>query len=151
VLDLSTVELRKSFVKGYAEKYGIDLSLLCAVIEHESSWNPWSIRFEPAFESRYIKPALPAAPSTLELTKAMSFGLMQIMGETAIELGFQGKFLSQLCDPGYGVDFGCRKFRRCLDQAGNSETLALLRYNGGSDNTYPVTVIKLKANYVEAT
>ena len=151
MLDLSTLELKKSFAKVYADKYSIDLSLLCAVIDHESSWNPWAIRFEPAFEVKYIKPALPALPSTRELTEAMSFGLMQIIGETAIELGFQGKFLSQLCDPGYGVDFGCRKLRRCLDQAGNNTILALLRYNGGSDRTYPVTVIGLKAKYQETT
>ena len=56
-------------------------------LEQESGWNTFAVRFEPAFEARYIKPALPSAPTTLELTKAMSFGLMQMMGEVAIEFG----------------------------------------------------------------
>ena len=60
-MDLSTVDARKALVAKYAVKYGLDLAIVCAVCEQESSWNTYAIRFEPAFEARYIKPALPAA------------------------------------------------------------------------------------------
>ena len=32
---------------------------------------------------------------------------MQVMGQVAREHGFQGKFLSALCDPALGLDLGC--------------------------------------------
>src|ERR1700723_1783076 len=104
MIDLSTTDERKLIAGKWATKYGLEVALVCAVAAHESSWNPFAVRFEPAFEARYIKPAVPAMPTTLELTKAMSFGLMQIMGETAIEFGFGGKFLTDLCDPDIGLD-----------------------------------------------
>lgn len=146
MIDLSTVPARKELAAKWATKYGLDFPLVCAVAEHESSWNPFAIRFEPAFEARYIKPAIPAMPTTLELTKAMSFGLLQIMGETAMEFGFSGRFLSVLCDPDTGLDFGCRKLQKCFSIHGDTET-SLLAYNGGSDAGYPAAVLQFIPRY----
>lgn len=156
MIDLSTIEARKQLCGKWAEKWAVPCDLLCALCEHESSWNPWSIRFEPAFEARYIKPALPGMPTTTELTKAMSFGLGQIMGETAIELGFTGRFLTELCDPDVGVDFAARKLHRCLviNVPGKNKddsrdyTLALLAYNGGKNPSYPKLVLQYIGKYV---
>lgn len=145
--DLPTLVARKALAAKYAAKHGLDTVLVCAVCEQESSWDPFAIRFEPAFEARYIHPAIPSMPTTLEMTKAMSFGLMQIMGETAIEFGWKGKFLSELCDPDIGVDFGCAKLRHCLDIHGGDETAALLAYNGGSNSLYASQVLARKATY----
>lgn len=146
--DLSTPKSRLAFVTPIALKYGLEPSLVAGMCERESEWDPWAIRFEPAFERRYIHPALPAAPSTLELTKAMSFGLMQVMGEVAIEFGWKGTFLTELCDPEINVPLGSRKFQRCLlDHAGNREA-ALLAYNGGSNPNYPAEVIARIQKYV---
>lgn len=147
MVDLSTLEARVALAAKYAAKYLLDCALICAMAEHESSWNPWAVRFEPAFEARYIKPSNPAMPTTLELTEAMSFGLMQIMGETAKELGFGGKFLTELCDPDVGMDFGCKKLRRCFDLKGPSTALVLLCYNGGADQNYPAQVQALMPAY----
>jgi soluble lytic murein transglycosylase-like protein len=146
VVDLSTNDARLALAGKYATKYGIDPCLVCAVIEQESSWNSFAVRFEPAFEARYIHPAVPAAPTTLELTKAMSFGLMQLMGETAIEFGWAGKFLTELCDPDIGVDYGCRKLAKCLANHPGSEA-ALLAYNGGSNVLYGKQVLARMAHY----
>jgi len=145
--DLSTLIARKALAAKYGAKHGIDTVLICAVIEQESSWDPFAIRFEPAFEARYIKPAIPSMPTTLEMTKAMSFGLMQIMGETALEFGWKGKFLTELCDPDIGVDFGCAKLRHCLDIKGDNETEALLAYNGGGNPLYASQVLARKPTY----
>lgn len=138
---------RLALGRKYAAKYLLDPAVVCAIAEQESSWNPWAIRFEPAFERRYIHPTLPEAPTTLELTKAMSFGLMQIMGETAIEFGFARPFLSELCDPDVGMDFGCRKFNRCCDQHPGNIEAALLAYNGGSNAAYPQLVLDRRSKY----
>jgi len=144
--DLSTPASRLAFVTPHATKYGLDPKLVCAVCEQESSWNPWAVRFEPAFEARYIKPAIPTAPTTREMTEAMSFGLMQIMGEVAIEFGWHGKFLTELCDPDTGVEFGCKKLQKCFDVHGDADT-ALLAYNGGSNKDYPSQVLARVKNY----
>jgi soluble lytic murein transglycosylase-like protein len=139
-VDLSTIDVRRALVAKWAAQHGLAIEIVCAVCEQESSWDTNAVRFEPAFETRYIHPALPAAPTTLEMTKAMSFGLMQIMGETAIEFGFKfgvdGRFLTALCIPDVGVDFGCRKLRRCFDLHGGDPELSLLAYNGGSNTSY---------------
>lgn len=154
MIDLATIEARKQLAQKYASKWNLPVGLVCALCEHESSWNPWATRFEPAFEARYVKPALPSMPSTLELTKAMSFGLGQIMGETAIELGFQGRFLTELCDPDTGMDFAVRKLHRCVmihPPEKDDYSVALLAYNGGSDPTYPKLVLQYMSKYADPT
>lgn len=159
MIDLSTIEARKALAGKYATKWNIDPVLLCALVEHESSWNPWAVRFEPAFEARYIKPVNPAMPTTLELTKAMSFGLGQIMAETAIELGFQGRFMTELCDPDTGLEFAARKLHRCLtihppvkqNDGSLDYGLALLAYNGGADMNYPKLVMQFWNKYADPT
>lgn len=155
-MDLSTNDARLALVGKYALKYALDPAIVAAVCEQESGWNPNAIRFEPAFEARYIKPALPSAPTTIELTKAMSFGLMQIMGEVAIELGWRGKFLTELCDPDIGVEYGCRKLEKCFAAMRQRSSAmakpddpegALLIYNGGGNTFYGKQVLARVAHY----
>jgi hypothetical protein len=65
--------------KATAKAKGLDPALVCAVCEHESGgWNPWAIRFEPAFYARYTKPL--NFSDTEEYARAFSFGLMQTHG-----------------------------------------------------------------------
>ena len=138
--------LRLQSVAECALKFGLRPELVAAVCEQESDWNPWAIRFEPAFETRYIKPALPSAPTTREITKAMSFGLMQIMGEVAIELGWNGQFLTELCDPATGVLYGCKKLQKCF-LAHRDDSPSLLAYNGGANYGYPGQVLARVSHY----
>jgi soluble lytic murein transglycosylase-like protein len=96
-----------------AERYGLPTFLVEAIIDQESSGNPWAIRFEPAFHRTYVlnKPYetfWPCSTKTEGEARATSWGLMQVMGQTARELGFTGPFLSELCDPSVGIDLGCR-------------------------------------------
>lgn len=140
-----------------AARHGLVATVVCAVCEEESgrrdgsggreTWNPWAVRFEAGFEAKYIKPAIPSMPTTEELTKAVSFGLMQIMGETAREFGFKGRFLSELCDPETGLEYGCRKLRRCFDVSNGDVSAALLHWNGGGDQQYPVRVTNRMGKY----
>jgi soluble lytic murein transglycosylase-like protein len=135
------VDLARSF----ADKYGIDQTLVCAVCEQESGWDPWATRFEPAFYLKYTKPM--SLSDTEEYTRAISFGLMQIMGEVARELGFTGRYLAELCEPVTGLDYGCKKLTRCLAQAGGDVTKALLKYNGGGNQGYPGEVMARMPKY----
>jgi soluble lytic murein transglycosylase-like protein len=144
-----TIEQRKSFAALYGKKHGLATALICAVIEHESSWNPWAIRYEPAFFSRYILPLLTAGTirDTEARARAFSWGLLQIMGQTAREMGFTGD-LAALCDPDTGTDWGCHKLLKCMDAHIGDLDGALLAYNGGNDPSYPSAVKSLMLNYI---
>lgn len=133
--------------KYQARLYGLDGALVCAVIEQESQWDTYAIRFEPAFEARYIHPALPAAPTTEEIAKAMSFGLMQVMGEVARERGFKGRFLSSLCDSEIGVPIGCAYLKHIMDNHGGDVAASLQRWNGGSNPNYAAEVMARMPKY----
>jgi soluble lytic murein transglycosylase-like protein len=125
----------------------MDEALVCAVADHESGgWNPWAIRYEPAFEKKY-DPADPVKLPTEHYSRAFSFGLMQIMGETARELGFAGPYITQLCSPDVGLEYGCRKLKRCVDAHPGDTRAALLAYNGGSNPQYPDLVLQLIKQY----
>jgi soluble lytic murein transglycosylase-like protein len=65
----------------------------------------------------------------------------------AIEFGFKGFYLTELCDPDTGLDFGCRKLQKCFDTHGRDVENSLLAYNGGSDPNYPNLVLQYQAAY----
>lgn len=133
--------------KETAKKYAIEPSLFCAVVEQESDWNVWAVRFEPLFEKRYIHPALPDAPTTEEMTRAMSYGLCQLMGQVARELGFGGKYLSELCDPFVNLQYGCKHFSNKLKSHNFDIRRALLGWNGGGNLQYPDQVLERVHKY----
>jgi soluble lytic murein transglycosylase-like protein len=117
----------------------IDPALACAVVSHESSWDTWAVRYEPAFFERYVLSMKGLNPTEMQL-RAMSFGLFQIMGQTAREQGFDGRYLTELCDP-VNVNQGCRKLKRCLESEAGDVRNALLKFNGGGDAHYPEAVL----------
>jgi soluble lytic murein transglycosylase-like protein len=130
-----------------ARKAKIDELLVCAIVEQESGWNPWAVRFEPEFERQYIRPSLVVAPTTEELSLAISWGLMQVMGKTARENGFQGRFLTALCDPETGLAVGCRVLGKKLQLAKTDVIKGLYLWNGGSNRNYPSQVLARRTNY----
>ena len=144
--DLSTNDARLALVGKWAAKYGLNSYLVCAVIEQESGWNPYVWRFEPGFLRTYVKPANPDSPTTRELGLSCSFGLMQVMGLVAVELGWQGDIL-RLTDPDNAVDFGCRKLQKCFAVHVEPET-SLLAYNGGGNLLYGEQVLARVAHYM---
>jgi len=127
-----------SLVRDAAGVGGIDYSLLAALVEQESGWNQWAVRYEPAFFSKYISPIYTAGKinATEAWLRAYSWGLGQILGEVARELGFTGPFLPELCDPATNLKYVCLKLKKCLDRNNGDVTKALQEYNGGSNPTY---------------
>jgi soluble lytic murein transglycosylase-like protein len=115
-------------------------ALVCAVIEQESSWNTHAIRYEPGFRTRYVAPL--GLPPTEEIARSISWGLMQVMGQVAREHGFDGKFLSGLCDPALGLDIGCRVLAHKIASAHGDIAAALALWNGGANPEYPQQVLQ---------
>lgn len=145
-----------ALAKQAAARHGLAPEIVCAVCEQESSWNPWAIRYEPAFRQRYVAPL--SLPPTEEITRSTSWGLMQVMGETAREAGFGEKFLSALTDPTTGLEFGCivlaGKFLHAEQQKGSDPSAmdalaqaALELWNGGANPDYASQVLARAAKY----
>src|SRR5438132_221513 len=128
-----------ALAKKTANKYGLFPELVCGIVEQESKWNTWAIRYEPQFYEHYIKPLVEKGQivgATEAQARTISWGLMQVIGEVARENGFKGQFLSELCNPETGLDIGCRVFAQKLGHVGGDTEKALGLWNGGSRPTY---------------
>ncbi len=129
-----------AIAKTQAALWSIDPALVCAICEQESSWDPWSIRYEPAFFDRYIAKMATTLSPTEAHSRAISWGLMQIMGETARENGFSANMAS-LCDPATGIAAGIQQLKKLLIRSAGNVPIALNLWNGGSNSSYGPEVL----------
>ena len=137
-----------NIARATATDEGLFPELVCAIIEQESDWNPWAIRYEPGFFEHYVKPLLDS--TTISVTeaqiRAISWGLMQTMGQSVREIGFNGPMAS-LCDPQTGILWGCKLFTKKLGFAGGDTEKALLLWNGGGRPAYVQEVLARVEKY----
>ncbi len=87
-----------------AAAQSLDPALVCAVVEQETAWNPWAMRYEPLFFAKYVASLYTnnKVSASEAYARGFSWGLMQVMGQVAREVGFDPLFLSALCDPEQG-------------------------------------------------
>jgi soluble lytic murein transglycosylase-like protein len=95
-------EAMESMATEAAEKYRVDPALVHAIIEAESSWDPFAVSSKGAR------------------------GLMQLMPEKARELGVEDSF-----DPGQNLEGGVRHLRELLERYDGNLDYALAAYNAG--------------------
>lgn len=140
-----------------AAKYGLELALLLGLVEKESSfqqgaWNPeppwkyfWDIDrnrpFRPVTDAEIASekppvdfPAPRGVPADAEWwAQQASWGLTQVMGGVARELGYDGPWLTDLLlDPVLVVDLGCRHLLKKLRRYGDNLPPAISAYNLGT-------------------
>ncbi len=94
----------ESLIHKYAGQYGVDPSLVRAVIRHESGFNNQAVSPKGAM------------------------GLMQLMPGTADLMGVKNPF-----DPEQNIAGGVGYLRYCLDRFGNNVPLAVAAYNAGPE------------------
>jgi soluble lytic murein transglycosylase-like protein len=124
--------------------------LVCAVVEEESAWDRWALRYEPAFYARYVEPRLvrgAIADESEARARAFSWGLMQVMGQVAREHGFAGASLAALCDPATSLEIGCRVLAAKIVAADGNVERALLLWNGGANPDYAANVLARASHY----
>ena len=134
-----------SLITAAALTAGLPVRLVAAMVKVESGGNPAATRFEPAFMTRYIVPLKYTATESRQ--RATSWGLLQIMGQTAWTVGFRGAF-EDLLDPTTGLKWGCEYLHRLVCRYPHEPWEVICRaYNGGpgnrldATNTYPARVL----------
>lgn len=140
-----------------AGSYQLPVVIVRAMVEHESVGGiPAAMRFEPDFYKRYLEGKTPdfrpdgSSWDTERIGRAISWGLMQVMGETARVVGFRGWF-GELLTPAVGLEWGCRYLRRLADRylADGGWPTVMRAYNGGPgnrdklDSPYPGKILAL--------
>lgn len=138
-----------------AQIHKLDLALVLAIAEHESSFrvaaiNPeqvwryfWDVRADKPFRkltaaelASEFPPAdftsMPNVPRDAEWwMQQCGLGVMQVQGGTARELGCKADFLTELCaDPVMAVDLGCRYLAKKVARYSRIEE-QISSYNAG--------------------
>ncbi len=131
------------FIQSVAARHQLPPVLITSIVTQESSGNPWAFRFEPAFLARYVEPAPrrfgEVSIESERMGRATSWGLMQVMGQVARERGFLGVYLPELCEPGTGIEYGCRQLAllRTRYLASDGWAGVIAAYNAGSPRRSP--------------
>jgi len=91
------------FIQSAARRYGVDETLISAIVKAESSFNPYA------------------------MSKAGAVGLMQLMPDTAA-----GYHIADLMDPEANIDAGVRHVASLLQEFNGDIELSIAAYNAGS-------------------
>lgn len=140
-----------ALARKVAQEYKLPEHVFCGLVEQESSWNTWAVRYEPAFFKRYILPLVESGAIKTETeaqARSFSYGLGQVMGQVAREFGFEGRWLTELCDPEVGLKYAAFVLQRKIMAAGGVISGGLLKYNGGGDPAYPEKVMARAEKYL---
>src|SRR5579859_7901828 len=132
-----------------AASQSLDPALVCAVVEQESSWNPWAMRFEPLFFAKYVASLYTnnKISASEAYARGFSWGLMQVMGQVAREVGYAEAHLAMLCNPPDGLAVGCKVLLEKIGKAQGDVTKALLLWNGGGNPVYAAQVLARQDRY----
>lgn len=133
----------------------LDPILVEAVVVQESTGNADAFRFERDFWNRYLK-LLPQYKDANPRRVSSSYGLMQIMYQTAVEAGYPAELPPEaLFVPEVGLKWGTKQLRLLLDWANTGYPsvdpqkrlrASLASYNGGRGGNKP-TETKLRNDY----
>lgn len=113
---------------------GVPPLLALAITEVESAGSPVAVRFEPGWKYHYkveeFAKSCQITADTERVLQACSFGVMQVMGTVARELGFTGNLI-QLSDPYIGAKYGCLKLAKLFSLLKSTDDV-IAAYNAGS-------------------
>jgi hypothetical protein len=121
--------ITRALVDRVAGMLTLDARLLYGQAIVESSLEPYAFRYEPAFYRRYVVGNASLSKKWGPLA-ACSYGALQLMFATALEIGFQGS-PEDLFDSETGLYWGARYLALLKTWAHGDMVRALCAYNGG--------------------
>lgn len=116
-------------------EFDLDWRVVAAISHVESKGNPAVFRFEPHYP--YLVDVAGYAKKfnldykSEEAAQRFSYGLMQIMGGTARQMGFTGP-LSDLFDPEINMQYACKYLKQLMARYPSAITDVAAAYNKGS-------------------
>lgn len=129
-------------IRAIAGDVGLPPALLAGIIQEESRFDMWASRMEPHYmnskrvlsRSREWSRAHGGIPTAFtELSdRSRSYGLMQIMGETAREEGYTERYLASLFHAENGLRAGASHLKKLITQYKSDTLSAISAYNQGS-------------------
>lgn len=120
----------RELVPFIASRYQLSPDLLTAQILVESGGDPFAFRYERDYFQRYIRTNDHALAQKFGPLAACSYGPLQIMLETAYEIGFTGT-PQDLFEPAIGLEWGAKYLASLLTWANGDYHKAWCAYNGG--------------------
>lgn len=132
---MNNKEFLLPIIQKYANKFNIELNLLKAIVEVESNWNEFALRFEPRYmwlyEVNITANKVGCTTDTMRYAQCCSWGLMQIMGAVAYELGFDD-WPGKLQIPEINLNYGCKHLISKILKYGPDPYDIYAAYNAGS-------------------
>lgn len=123
-------------IKFIAQSQNMSWDLIASIVMTESSGNTLSYKYEEQYKYLYFPREISVlanipADYMIHLQKT-SWGLMQVMGAVAYELGLpHTKLPTDLLDKKTGILYGCLHLKKFLSKYGDEEK-AISAYNQGS-------------------
>lgn len=134
-------------VKQLSDFYEIEPAIIFAIIEQESGFCPTAVRYERKFWERNIKnnPKYADNPFKDDYRAWGSWGLMQVLYSTALELGMPKNVSPAvwLTDPVNNLKIGVKYLRLLFEKYKNLQDV-IAHYNGGE---YAVRQKRLTGKY----
>jgi hypothetical protein len=139
-------------VRQAAERWNADPVTVAALIMQESAGNSWAWRPEPSYRwlwdvvknapfrkvtpeelarrtAPHDFPCLAGGNANEWIAQQSSYGLLQLMGANAREMGFRGPYLTELFDPDVNLEWGTRFFSKLVAKYAAG---AISAYNAGT-------------------
>lgn len=124
----------KEMVKTVAEVHSIEIHFIFALIEAESNWDQWAVKYEPGYRWAVKNPDLngfKCSKDTIDGMQSFSYGLCQIMGSHFYEFGYKG-FCTQLLEPNLNIEIACKLLKWLKEKWGDNPASLYAAYNAGS-------------------
>jgi soluble lytic murein transglycosylase-like protein len=123
-----------SVIEDVADEENVPKNLLAAIVQTESSNNQWACRFEPHYKWIYKTKENARDNGITEATETVmqmtSFGLCQVMGAVARELGLKGHIF-QLLDQKVNLQYAAKLLKRLASRYKERDDI-IAAYNAGS-------------------
>ena len=138
IFDVSNEEIKDCVLRLSAE-HSVSPELIFAFIKKESAFNVLAMRFEQnwkyLFDIETFAKLNKVSFNTEKSLQSHSWGLMQVMGTVARELGHRGSLL-ELLIPDVNLKYGILKYKQLLKKY-HTEECAISAYNQGNARRLP--------------